>query len=232
MIRIRDGKNLRTQGIIAIAFLLFGFGLATQLMSREQISERLTAQSEADLIQIVDSLDAEIKSMRSELTDQKIKLVSFKDTETGTRDILRRTKSEIADLKLLLGAEEAIGQGIVVEINDKQHRLIGFDLRQIIEELRASGAWAIAINNRRIDGRSSLWRKSGSVYLDGKKLAPLFKVEAVGNSDLLYQSITLPGGIRDALENIQGVNIKVARKKSLKLPTLKTSRTWRLTNKS
>lgn len=212
---------LRAQVIIAVALLLFGFGLVTQLISREQLSERLTAQSEPDLIQIIDSLDAEISSIRSELTDQQVRLVGFEDNETSNQAIINRDKNEIADLRLLLGVEGAEGPGIVIEIRDRQRLLTGFDLRQIIEEIRSSGAWAIAVNGRRLDERTSFWRNSGSVYIDGLKLKPVFKIEAVGDAGLLYQAITLPRGIRDKLGTFNGVSVSVRRQSRLRLSAVR-----------
>jgi len=217
----RDIRAYRAQAIIAVAWLLFGFGLVSQLISRERLSERLTAQSEPDLIQIIDSLDAEISAMRSELTDQQVRLVGFQDNQAGNQAIINRDKNEIADLKLLLGAGSAEGPGIVIEIRDRQRLLTGFDLRQIIEEIRSSGAWAIAVNGRRLDERSSFWRNSGSVYIDGLKLKPVFKIEAIGDAGLLFQAITLPRGIRDKLGTFNGVSVTVSRRSSVKLSAVK-----------
>lgn len=213
-------KTFRFQALIAAALMLFGFGLVTQLRSREQLSERLTAQSEPDLVEIIDSLDGEIKAMRTELTDQQIRLVSFRDNEAGNQAIINRTRGEITELKLLLGRDIAQGRGISIQIKDRQRLLTGFDLRQIIEEIRSSGAWAISINGRRIDERTSLWRDAGYVYVDGLKMRSDFKIEAVGDSDLLYQTITLPRGIRDKLDTLKGVSVKVRREKSLALPSI------------
>jgi len=215
-----DIKTFRFQALIAIALMLFGFGLVTQLRSREQLSERLTAQSEPDLVEIIDSLDGEIKAMRTELTDQQIRLVSFRDNEAGNQAIINRTRGETTELKLLLGRDAAQGRGISIQIKDRQRLLTGFDLRQIIEEIRSSGAWAISVNGRRINERTSLWRDAGYVYVDGLKMRSDFKIEAVGDSDLLYQTITLPRGIRDKLDTLKGVSVRVRREKSLALPPI------------
>lgn len=215
-----DIKTFRFQTLIAVALMLFGFGLATQLRSREQLSERLTAQSEPDLVEIIDSLDGEIKAIRTDLTDQQIRLEGFRDNEAGNQALINRTGGEIADLKLLLGREAAQGPGIVIQIKDRRRLLTGFDLRQIIEEIRASGGWAISVNGRRIDERTSLWRDAGYVYVDGLKMRSDFKIEAVGDGALLYQAITLPRGIRDKLDTLKGVSVSVRREKSLRLPAI------------
>lgn len=222
-----DAGSFRTQLVIALALLLFGFGLVTQLRSHEMLSERLEAQSESDLVEIIDRLDGEIRSMRTDLTDQQIRLVGFKDTDAGNQTIIDKTKGEILGLKTLLGLERASGPGIVIDIKDRQHLLMGNDLRQIIEEIRSSGGWAEAVNGKRIDNRTSLWRRAGFVYLDGRKLAPGFKIEAIGDADLLYQAITLPRGIRDALGTLKGVSVSVRREKELTLPALAGLRRWR-----
>lgn len=214
---------LRAQLILATALMLFGFGLVTQLRSHEQLSERLGAQSERDLVEIIDGLDAEIRSIRSELTDGQIKLVTFKDSSLSNQSIIAKAKAEIDDLAMVVGEKPATAPGIEIKIKDSQRLLTGFDLRQIVEELRSSGSWAIAVNGLRIGPSSSFWRRSGRVYLDGRRLDSKFEIQALGDARLLYQSITLPRGIRDKLVTLDGVDVSVVRKPSIQLAPLRQS---------
>ena len=225
-------ENLRTQLALGLALMLFGFGLVMQLRSREMLSERLEAQTESDLVEIIDTLDNEIQSIRSDITDQRIKLLTFKDSQSSNQDILSKAGSEISDLEAFVGEKEVSGPGILIRIKDKHGLLTGFDLRQIIEELRSLGAWAIAVNNRRIDYRSSFWRNSGFVYLDKEKLSRDYRIQVIGEKQLLFQTITMPRGIRDKLKTLNGVQVRVSREELVTLPPGERLKPWKLARES
>lgn len=210
----------RTQIILAASLLLFGFGLVAQLRSHEELSARLEAQSERDLVEIVDKLDSEIRLMRSELSDQQLKLVSFKNSETDNQAIIKKTEAEIGKLQMIVGVKPAEGQGILIKIRNDQQLLTGYDLRQIVEEIRSSGGWAAAVNGRRLGNSSSFWRESGHLYMDDQRLKPALEIAALGDSALLYQAITLPRGIRDKLSTVDGVSVSVKRVERLRLPAV------------
>ncbi len=225
-------ENLRAQLALGLALMLFGFGVVMQLRSREMLSERLEAQSERDLVEIIDTLDNEIRSIRLDLTDQRIKLLTFKDSESSNQDILSKAESEISDLKAFVGEKKVSGPGILIRIKDKYGLLTGFDLRQIIEELRSLGAWAIAVNGIRIDYRSSFWRNSGSVYLDKEKLSRDYRIQAIGERALLFQTITMPRGIKDKLKTLKGVQVKVSRDELVRLQPSEHLKPWKLTREN
>ncbi|HEB12966.1 MAG TPA: DUF881 domain-containing protein [Actinobacteria bacterium] len=225
-------ENLRAQLALGLALMLFGFGVVMQLRSREMLSERLEAQSERDLVEIIDTLDNEIRSIRLDITDQRIKLLTFKDSESSNQDILSKAESEISDLKVFVGEKKVSGPGILIRIKDKHGLLTGFDLRQIIEELRSLGAWAIAVNDIRIDYQSSFWRRSGSVYLDKEKLSRDYRIQAIGERALLFQTITMPRGIKDKLKTLKGVQVKVSRDELVRLQPSEHLKPWKLTREN
>ncbi len=225
-------ENLRAQFAIGFALMLFGLGVVMQLRSREMLSERLEAQSDSDLVEIIDTLDNEIRSIRSDITDQRIKLLTFKDSESSNQEILSKAGSEISDLKVFVGEKKVSGPGISIRIKDKHGLLTGFDLRQIIEELRSLGAWAIAVNDKRIDYRSSLWRRSGSVYLDKEKLSRDYRIQAIGERQLLFQTITMPRGIKDKLKTLNGVQVKVRREEEIQMKPSERFKPWKQAHES
>lgn len=216
--------DLRTQLILSLALLLFGFGLVAQLRSYEQLNERLEAQSDRDLVEIVDRQESEIKLMRAELTDLQVRKATVKDSVVSDSAVAEKAAKEIESLRVFVGEAAAIGPGIKIDINDRERLLTGFDLRQVIEELRSSGAWAISLNGRRVGSSSSMWRAQGDVYLDGVKLKPRYIISAVGDSNLLFQSITLPRGVRDKLDTYKGVSVGVERAPEIRVPPIKAGK--------
>jgi uncharacterized protein YlxW (UPF0749 family) len=207
----------RTRLVLALALFLLGFGLVMQLRSFEQLSGRLESEAEVDLVEIIDRLDGELKFMRAELMEERLKLVDYRQADDAGKSLEEQTRRDIADLKMFIGEAPAVGPGVAIKIRDSQRLLTGFDLRQIIEELRASGAWAISVNGIRVGNQSSFWRGAGYVYLDGNKLEPAFTIEAVGTSKLLYQAVTLPRGIKDKLETLRGVSVRIKTRTELEL---------------
>lgn len=201
--------------------MLFGFGFVAQLRSHEKITERLETESEADLVEIIDRLDGEIRLTRQELTDQQLKMSEYQQAEGDTNSLIDRAGRQILELEMFVGEKPAGGPGIVIAIQDREHLLTGFDIRQVIEELRSSGAWAMAVNGRRIDSRSSLWRRSGFIYIDGQKIVGAINIEAIGPQAQLFQAITLPRGIRDKISTLSGVSVSVKKKNRLKLAAIK-----------
>lgn len=219
-------RNLRTQFILAFALMLFGFGMAMQLRSHERVSERLEAQSDSDLVEIIDTLDHEVRVIRDELGDTNVKLAAFKNSESSNQEMLEKAKSEIVELQQFSGEKKVAGPGIAIRIKDKQHLLTGFDLRQIVEEFRSLGAWAIAINGTRLDYRSNFYRKSGVVFLDEQKLKPDYRIEAIGEAKLLYQTVTMARGIRDKLNTLNGITVKITRGDTIELGRTKNRSKW------
>ncbi len=211
----------RTQLVLALALMLVGFGFVMQLRSFERLTERLESESEADLVEIIDGLNGDIDEIRGELSAERLKLMEYRNSNMDGQTMLTQATQEIADLARFVGETEGIGQGITIEIENEESLLVGLDIRQIVEELRASGAWAISVNGRRLAHSSSLWRRSGTLYLDGQPLTPKLKIEALGPSELLFQTITLPRGIRDKLETLKGVLVTVREQPSLRLKPVK-----------
>ena len=215
---------MRAQIVLALALLLVGFGFVMQLRTQERLSERLESESEADLAEIIDQLDGEIEGIRGQLLDERIRLMEYRNTNTDGQALLAQAKDEIADLAKFTGASGAAGPGIVISIENEERVLDGLDVRQIVEELRASGAWAISINGHRLDYGSSFWRRAGYVYLDGRRLEPGLKIEVLGPSKLLYQAITLPRGIRDMLDTLLGVRVTVSEEREISLSPVDSER--------
>ena len=212
----------RNQIILALAMMLVGFGFVIQMRSHERLSERLESESEADLVEIIDELNGEIEDIRGELLNERIKLMEFRDSNVDGQAMLTRTSEEIVELAKFVGEVEAIGPGVAIDIENRENLLVGLDIRQIVEELRASGAWAISINGHRLAHSAGIWRSDGKLFLDGNELESDLRIEALGPPTLRAQAITLPRGIRDKLETLRGVGVTVRENASIRLgPTEK-----------
>lgn len=208
----------RVQITVALICALMGFFLVTQFRGTQSYSHSLSEQSEQDLGQIIRDLSFETDTLRSEVTDAQIRLYKYEGEMASRKTILNEAAQNLDNLKILAGLTPVAGQGIEIAVIDKKRILTGSDLLGIIEELRAGGAEAIALNSKRVIATAALEKKKGSIYMNGARLTPPFKIKALGNSEILYQAVTLPGGIRDALSSLEGVSFFVYRQDALNIP--------------
>lgn len=208
----------RRQITISIICLILGFSLVTQLRVQSQAGQRLASQPESDLTEIIDKQDTEIRAMRAEATDLQVQLARYETSSQNQSGIVSEAKDNLNNMRTLVGLDPVVGPGVAITISDKSVYLTGFDIRQLVEELRASGAQAIAVNGYRVVTRTSFARQKTFVYLDGHRLKLPYQVQAIGDVSVLRQAILLPRGIKDKLTAFDGVKFTIKNEDQLKLP--------------
>ncbi len=213
----------RTQITIALICMVMGFFLVTQVRGQQSYRTRLSEQSEQDLGQIVKDISIESDTLRSEVTDARIRLYKYEGEMASRKTILNEAAQNLENLRILAGLTKVEGEGVEILVTDKKRILNGSDLLGIIEELRAGGAEAIAVDNRRLVTRGAFEKRKRAIYLNSARLRSPYKIKAIGNSKILYQAITLSGGIRDALSSLEGVSLTVKRTDSLKVSAVKST---------
>ncbi len=72
---------------------------------------------------------------------------------------------------------------------------------KLLNELKISGAQAIAINGQRVMANSYIRCNGPVITIDGTQHPAPFVIEAVGDSDTLIASLNLNGGVVDQLLN-------------------------------
>jgi len=216
---IRSAFN-RRQILVGIITFILGFGLVTQLKVQGESSLRLSDQPESDLTEIISQQSVELQALRSESTELKVQLVGYEASSEGNATLVGDAKESLSNMRTLLGYVAVTGPGLDLEITDKKGFLTGFDIRQLIEELRSSGAQAISVNDVRVVVDSSFSRKNGRVYIDDQKLELPYMVKSIGKTDVLYQSVVLPRGIKDKLSAFDGVNVNIQKNESLYIPAV------------
>jgi len=216
----------RAQITTALICTLLGFFLVTQLRGQESYSRSLSEQSEQDLGQIIRDLNTETDTLSSETIDAQLRLYEYENERASRKTILNEAAKNLEDFKVLAGLTPVTGEGIEIVVIDKEHILNGSDLLAIIEELRAGGAEAIALNQKRVAAEAAFEKKKKNIYYNDTRMKDPFRIKAIGNPKVLYQAITLPGGIKDALSSLEGVSFTIKRKNDLKISAFKSKITY------
>ena len=195
------------QGRWSIAFvcMVLGFMLAVQFRATENMRQSVSQQRVEELATRLLETEKERDRLQEELKDTKDAA-----TEGPSSDYLRMKG----------GFTALAGPGVTVTLDDSKatskagenpnlYLIHDDDLLRVINELRAAGAEAIAINGQRLTGTSEI-RCAG----------PPYKIQAIGDPESLEKSIKMRGGVEDTLK-VWGIQIDVKKEESVEVPAYK-----------
>ena len=135
---------------------------------------------------------------------------------------LDATRLKLHELRVEAGLAEMIGEGITVKLYDKMGAtssssiIHDTDIRDVVNELFASGAKGISLGGQRLIVTSSV-RCSGSLIKVNDKLITVNPVviQAVGDPDLLISGLDI---IKNSMEASRGIRFEIIREELVKLP--------------
>ncbi|MGY3188254.1 DUF881 domain-containing protein [Lysinibacillus sp. TE18511] len=165
----------------------------------ESYREELIAQQERN------------KELSEELTALQEKIRKYEKSFVASKKDYTKLVEEAEDLRLLLGDLNAEGKGIRITLQDgdydpksanpNDYIVHESHVFKLLNELKISGAQAIAINGQRVLANSYIRCNGPVITIDGKQHPAPFVIEAVGDSATLMASLNLNGGIVDQLVN-------------------------------
>ncbi|MBQ3407710.1 MAG: DUF881 domain-containing protein [Clostridia bacterium] len=197
--------------ILSVAFFLLSFAITVQL--------RITSSEESEVTQ--EKIVTELKDKIFELNDNNEKLnkkieITQKDleeirTKAAENDTSNTEKSDlIKKYTIIQGNTDVKGQGIIVRYYPSEIRQNGEnfgnaditkDLVDIVNELKNAGAEAIAVNEIRITGTSSIEMEKNNIVVDGVRISRPYIVKAIGNPETMNSSLIRPGGTIELIKN-------------------------------
>lgn len=170
------------------------------------------------------SVQAEVQKLLAEKTRLENALADKGKGETTLNDSLQ-------EAKVFGGLTPLGGPGVIVTISDNPKAVLSADgtsnsivhdgdVLRLVNELLASGAEGISVNNIRHAAGTSYRCVGPTILVDGARIASPVVIRAVGDSDALLGGLRLPGGV---VADIQGDPndppvIKMERAKALRLP--------------
>ena len=193
---------------IIMAFIALSLGFIFALQFRTNIAAKQSLP-----LQQTQELAARLKTAREEneaLQNRVEKLRQQLDQVTGSFH-LTTLHQELSKTRLAAGMTELTGPGVEVTLSDSNKRiqpgenpnlyvLHDEDILKVINELKAAGAEAIALNGQRLLATSEI-RCLGPTVLTNKnqRLTPPFVITAIGNPDNLVNALQMRGGVVNQL---------------------------------
>jgi uncharacterized protein YlxW (UPF0749 family) len=129
--------------------------------------------------------------------------------------------NQLQKLYQISGLTSVAGKGIIIKLDDRNNiskasanndaLVQSDDILKIINELKASGAKAISVNNLRLVTTSEVVTAGSNIMINQTRLVPPYIIKAVGPTDTMIASLKMRGGIVEYLE-VFGIKVTIKEK--------------------
>lgn len=170
----------------------------TELLQEKKAREDLEARNR------------ELLELNSKFEDAKFNVDKFSET----------LKDQLKTARILAGMVDVKGKGITVTLNNKGYIFVSEkNILDLVNELRASDARAICVNDERIVAMSEIREAGKFIMVNGKRLSAPFTVKAIGDQDKLVSSLKMTGGMVELLQD--KINISIEKVDNLVIPKVR-----------
>lgn len=204
---------------ITATCMVLGFMLAVQFHSVQKYKTLYSNERAEDLILRLNDSEKARQAMAKELEEIR---------ETGSTEGIKKEQER---LKSLAGLTSVQGPGVRITLDDsKQASKIGEnanlyiihdeDVLKVINELRASGAEAIAINEQRLIATSEIRCVGPTLLVNDVRYSPPYEIIAIGDPKTMESALKLRGGVAETLK-FYGIEIQIRKDDHITIPSYK-----------
>jgi uncharacterized protein YlxW (UPF0749 family) len=179
-----------------------------------------------------------VKTMADKVNDARSALDAKQDQIKKMREELDKVaagaalgalKEELVGARIEAGLTGATGPGVEITLNDSNFEvknggnpnwyvLHDEDILKVLNELRAAGAEAMAINNQRVLATSEVRCTGPTILINrNQRIAPPFVITAIGNQDTLVNSLKMRNGVIESLEP-WGIQVNIKKVSQVNIP--------------
>ncbi|MFH1676705.1 MAG: DUF881 domain-containing protein [bacterium] len=228
-----ERPRFRLSASTIILSVLVGVMLALPFkIIKEKNTEPVLQESRQGLASRMTKLEEENEQLKAELTQTR------QHTDNLEKALLEREEAstELVETRkmyrTLAGLDPVHGSGIKLTLSEEQlnipygseaeqYLIHQEDLLNIVNEMWLAGAEAITIASgtkiERLVMNSTIRCVGSLIDINNTRMTPPFEISAIGNSDNLYNALTMPGGV---LEPLRYFNIRadIVRLDDISLP--------------
>ncbi len=219
-------KNAYIPIISLIFFVMFAM-ITVQIRTIKKSNSEITRlKTENELRSDIDEWKDRYEAVSYKVEELEAKVNEYKNSATENDKTLKLLNDEINSLEITAGLTEVKGSGIVVTLDDTRaidqiaadagkydpnvFVIHDSDILLVINELKAAGAEAVAVNGQRIMSNTEIRCVGPVIQINGIRLTAPFKISAIGAPNTLANSLKLRGGIIDTISSANiDVNIEL-----------------------
>ena len=202
----------RWQLALTAVSLVVGFIFAVQSRTEQSIESGLQVSSGrlGEVAYRYRAEDERQAAMRAEIADLRRQIADDEQRAAGERRVTTSLAAELDTLRTAAGLARMRGPGLAVAITDSRRPLrpgedpnlvlIHYsDVRAVVNMLWAAGAEAIAVNDERIISTTGLSCVGTTILCNTRRMAPPYRIVAIGDPGALMAAAQARGGILDQL---------------------------------
>ncbi|WP_413365346.1 DUF881 domain-containing protein [Lysinibacillus sp. 3P01SB] len=168
------------------------------------------------------------KELAEELDEILETIRKYEKEYTTNEERYDELVEEAERLRILMGELPVTGKGISVTLRDDDYTGVTnpndyivheSHVFNVINELKISGAEAIAINGQRLKTNSYISCNGPVITIDGNQYPAPFVIEAVGDQNGLIGALEIGGGVFDQLLN-DNIVVTVEKKEQIVMPSI------------
>lgn len=203
-------KKLSHNIAIMIVCMLLGIMLSMQYKS-VNYNQAMSSLNNKRIEELKEEL-IKLQNQKNELQDRYTKLEEENQTyakvKEGDSEAVQQIKNSLKKARIFAGLETVKGAGLIITLDDNDFvHVEDNDILQIVNELRASGAQAISVNDERIVAMTEIREAGTNIVINGKQFKAPFVIKAIADPDELERSMTFIGGYLDFLTNDLQMNV-------------------------
>jgi uncharacterized protein YlxW (UPF0749 family) len=222
--RTRLGHSL----VLLVPAVLFGLLVSVQWRTQSDRNE-LTARYNTPLLDAAKTLQKEQDTLKLELAGLRAELDKIQASASTQSDAAKELQARIDELKTVAGLKERTGDGVIITLDDARGAVAAkdieksichnTDLTDIVNQAWRGGATAIAINDERIVGSSSIYCVGSTIMVNGTLMSPPFSVVVIGPQNELLAVYDDPNQLRDIKQrrDVYGLGFRVTRATALRV---------------
>jgi uncharacterized protein YlxW (UPF0749 family) len=230
-----SGALFSLTSIFFVFGILLAFGMRSiEAVRKNELQKKQTLALEQKQLEVMQRTLAREEKERLALQKQiRDYEEQVKSSGKASAALTAKFNAEMKKLQVLVGMTPVKGEGITIRLSDNPEASANagpnagpflpgivhdFDLLQVVNELRAAKAEAIAINGVRVTGYTPIRCVGPTIYVNFEAKPAPFTIEAIGNASDLKNAVSMPGGIVENLREQATLGVKVTEHDNLSLP--------------
>ncbi|MEN6324977.1 MAG: DUF881 domain-containing protein [Syntrophomonas sp.] len=212
---------------IALVCIILGVMLSVQFKTTGYYRATLVPERTEDLAAQITTVKKEKEALEQKTASLEEQIKNTKNNDQARADL----QKELQGAKLTVGLMPLEGPGVKITLSDNpkdlepgedpNSLLIHEDnLLMVVNDLKASGAEAISINDQRITAMSEIRCAGTMIVVNQVRIGPPFVLLAVGNPDLLENGMTQKSGNLSSLQ-FMGIQANIEKSEKLRIPGFK-----------
>jgi uncharacterized protein YlxW (UPF0749 family) len=164
-----------------------------------------------------------------EQQDQIAKLEKAIASGSGQKTMLL---DDLKSAKFLAGLTAVKGPGVIVTLSDSKNPFPGglpanmqppniihdTDINQVVNELKAAGAEAVAVNDQRLVAVSPVRCAGPTVFVNNTAQTPPYVIMAIGDPKTLETALNISGGIAAQIKQFDKAMFQITPSKQVTVP--------------